>query len=195
MTRFFSTVTLPFGTYTIAAEVPGAEEGPDAGAGAALVGVWRDRQKHSPLPAALGRPAAPGEIPVLDAACAQLLAYASGRRTSFDLPLAPVGTVFQQTVWAALREIPYGAVTTYGTIARELGAPRAAQAVGRAVGANPLSLVVPCHRVVSGSGGLTGYAGGLDVKEQLLDLERRTTSDLLGGLDQVLADAGERVDR
>lgn len=167
MTRFHRTVELPFGTYTVAAEVNATDGDPPA-----LVGVWREAQKYAPRPEALGEPAAEGEVLVLDAACAQLVEYARGERTAFDLPLSPVGTEFQQRVWSALRDIPYGTLTTYGGIAHTLGAPRAAQAVGRAVGSNPLSLVVPCHRVVSSTGALTGYAGGVDVKEQLLARER-----------------------
>jgi methylated-DNA-[protein]-cysteine S-methyltransferase len=172
MSRVHRTVELPFGTYTVAAEVPADPRFRDA----VLVGVWRAAQKHAPRPEATGSPVGPGEVPVLDAACTQLLEYARGERTAFDLPSAPVGTPFQQRVWAALQQIPYGAVTTYGGIARELGVPRAAQAVGRAVGSNPLSLVVPCHRVVSSTGGMTGYAGGIDVKERLLALEASTGS-------------------
>ena len=105
----------------------------------------------------------------------QLRAYLDGSRRSFDLPLAPVGTPFQHRVWAALAEIPYGATRTYGDVARELGtAPRA---VGLANGRNPLSVVVPCHRLVGGDGALTGYAGGIARKSALLSLESERRSE------------------
>lgn len=108
----------------------------------------------------------------LSQATAQLQEYFEGRRTTFDLPLAPVGTPFQRRVWAALREIPFACTTTYGDVARSIGAPRAVRAVGAAIGRNPLSIVVPCHRVVGAGGSLTGFAGGLDNKKWLLGHER-----------------------
>jgi methylated-DNA-[protein]-cysteine S-methyltransferase len=101
----------------------------------------------------------------------QLVAYLAGQRTSFDLPTALAGDGFQRRVWDRLTRIPHGETTTYGEIAVELGDPILARAVGRAVGANPLSIVVPCHRVVGKDGRLTGYAGGLERKERLLALE------------------------
>ena len=104
------------------------------------------------------------------AARAQLGEYFAGERRAFDLALAPSGTAFQQRVWAALQDIPYGTTRAYGALARELGTgPRA---VGLANGSNPLSIVVPCHRLVGGSGALTGYGGGLERKRLLLELER-----------------------
>ncbi len=96
----------------------------------------------------------------------------AGERRDFDLPLAVTGTPFQTRVWALLRQIPYGATTTYGALAAELGSPGASRAVGLANGRNPVGVVVPCHRVVGSSGKLTGYAGGLDVKRWLLAHER-----------------------
>jgi methylated-DNA-[protein]-cysteine S-methyltransferase len=102
----------------------------------------------------------------------QLGEYFAGERTAFDLPLRATGTAFEQRVWDELRDIPYGETTSYGAIARRLGHPRAARAVGRANGRNPLAIVVPCHRVIGASGALTGYAGGLDRKRALLALER-----------------------
>jgi methylated-DNA-[protein]-cysteine S-methyltransferase len=105
---------------------------------------------------------------------AQLAAYFSGKRTSFELSLAPVGTEFQRQVWRALAAIPYGTTTTYAAIARSVGKPRAVRAVGAANGKNPLSIIVPCHRVVGQDGTLTGYAGGLSNKRWLLALERAT---------------------
>ncbi len=110
--------------------------------------------------------------PVLSAARDQLAEYFAGARTEFDLPMAPHGSEFRQQVWKALREIPYGTTTTYGAIARELGLTgHGARAVGLANGSNPLAIVVPCHRVIGANGTLTGYAGGLDRKRQLLALE------------------------
>ncbi|MEO0558749.1 MAG: methylated-DNA--[protein]-cysteine S-methyltransferase [Bacteroidota bacterium] len=101
----------------------------------------------------------------------QLEAYFAGERTVFDLELAPEGTPFQQQVWAALGEIPYGQTISYGELATRLGRPLGAQAVGRANGQNPIGVIVPCHRVVGADGALVGYAGGLDRKEALLRLE------------------------
>ncbi len=102
---------------------------------------------------------------------AQLEQYFSGRRTAFDLPLALGGTLFQRSVWRAVQEVPYGKTITYGELARRLDRPSAARAVGRANGQNPIAVVVPCHRVVGTDGTLTGYGGGLERKQLLLDLE------------------------
>jgi methylated-DNA-[protein]-cysteine S-methyltransferase len=106
------------------------------------------------------------------AAVSQLAEYFEGRRCTFELPLAPRGTEFQQTVWAALRRIPYGETLSYGELARRIGRPHASRAVGLANGANPLPIVVPCHRVIGADGSLTGFGGGLDIKRKLLALER-----------------------
>ena len=113
--------------------------------------------------------------PIKEAA-QQLDAYWAGELFEFDLPLAPVGTPFQQKVWKALRKIPYGKAVSYGTIARRIGSPTASRAVGAANGRNPIAIVVPCHRVIGANGTLTGYAGGLDMKRQLLEHERRFVS-------------------
>ena len=102
----------------------------------------------------------------------QLSQYFAGERTDFDLPLAPVGTPFQEGVWRALREIPYGETASYGELAERIGRPSASRAVGMANGRNPISIVVPCHRVIGASGELTGYAGGVERKRFLLELER-----------------------
>ena len=111
--------------------------------------------------------------PLLDRVEQQLGEYFAGERTDFDLPLASDGTVFQRLVWAELLRIPYGETASYGDIARRLGyEPGVSRAVGAANGANPLPIVVPCHRVVGSDGSLTGYAGGLERKRILLDLER-----------------------
>jgi methylated-DNA-[protein]-cysteine S-methyltransferase len=112
------------------------------------------------------------ETPVLARARDQLDAYFAGALRVFDVPLAPSGTAFQQRVWAALREIPYGATVSYKDIAERIGNPKAVRAVGLANGANPIGIIVPCHRVIGSSGKLTGYAGGLWRKERLLALER-----------------------
>src|SRR5689334_4944349 len=101
----------------------------------------------------------------------QLAADFAGRLTVFDLPLALHGTAFQQRVWAALQTIPYGTTTTYGHLARTLGQPTGSRAVGLANGRNPVSIIVPCHRVIGASGSLTGYGGGLERKRFLLELE------------------------
>ena len=101
----------------------------------------------------------------------QLAEYFAGERTAFELELRPQGTAFQQAVWAKLLEIPYGETTSYGALALELGDPRKVRAVGLANGRNPISIVVPCHRVIGADGSLTGYGGGLERKRHLLDLE------------------------
>jgi len=104
-------------------------------------------------------------------ALTQLREYFSRTRREFDLPLDVRGTAYQRAVWAEVARIPYGATTTYGEIARRIGRPGAARAVGGAVGANPISIVIPCHRVIGARGALTGYGGGLEVKAALLRLE------------------------
>lgn len=103
----------------------------------------------------------------------QLRAYFAGELETFDLPLAPEGTPFQQTVWKHLCDIPYGETISYGELARRVGNPNASRAVGLANGSNPIAIVVPCHRVIGSNGKLTGYGGGLPIKEKLLALERR----------------------
>lgn len=135
--------------------------------------LWPDDRR--PVVDDLG-PAAPTDA-VLVATARQLDEYFAGTRREFDLPLAPRGEPFQQRVWALLRDIPYGETRTYGELARALGQPGAAQAVGAANGANPLSIVVPCHRVVGSDGSLTGFAGGLAAKRHLLTLEEPPADD------------------
>lgn len=112
------------------------------------------------------------QTPLLQEAEEQLTEYFAGVRREFDLPLTPKGTPFQQAVWAQLLQIPYGESCTYGQLAAALGKPSASRAVGNACRSNPLAILIPCHRVVGANGSLTGYAGGLDVKEYLLELER-----------------------
>ena len=109
----------------------------------------------------------------LTEAIRQLDAYFRGELRSFDLPLALEGTTFQKTVWQELLKIPYGAAVSYREIARRIGKPKAVRAVGAANGRNPLPIVVPCHRVIGSDGSMTGYGGGLQIKEFLLELERR----------------------
>ena len=103
---------------------------------------------------------------------AQLRAYFNGELKRFDLTLAPVGTPFQLQVWQALLDIPYGELVSYKAIAEAIGSPKAARAVGGAVGKNPIPIIVPCHRCVGSDGSLTGFGGGLDTKKRLIDLER-----------------------
>ncbi|MFL6196376.1 MAG: methylated-DNA--[protein]-cysteine S-methyltransferase [Thermoanaerobaculia bacterium] len=101
----------------------------------------------------------------------QLAEYFAGERQEFDLTLAPEGTPFERTVWEALRGIPFGQTRSYGEIAQAIGRPGAARAVGRANGANPIPIVVPCHRVIGSDGSLTGFGGGLEAKSRLLEIE------------------------
>jgi methylated-DNA-[protein]-cysteine S-methyltransferase len=110
---------------------------------------------------------------MLSRAAAQVHAYFAGEPVAFDVPLDLHGTAFQRGVWQALLAIDAGATSSYGDIARRVGSPAAVRAVGAAVGKNPISLIVPCHRVIGSTGALTGYAGGLDRKRSLLALERR----------------------
>jgi methylated-DNA-[protein]-cysteine S-methyltransferase len=118
--------------------------------------------------------------PVLALAAAQLAEYFAGERRDFDVPLAPRGTGFQQRVWRELGKIPYGETRSYGDLARAIDRPSASRAVGAANGKNPISILVPCHRVIAGSGALTGYAGGIDAKRWLLAHEARPAQLGLG---------------
>jgi methylated-DNA-[protein]-cysteine S-methyltransferase len=133
-----------------------------------LMGLWFDRQRHAP-----GALAAPvdDEQRWIAQARDELERYFEGRLREFKVALAPQGTAFQEAVWRRLLAIRCGATTSYGSIARELGSPRASRAVGAAVGRNPISVIVPCHRVIGEGGALTGYAGGLQRKQALLDIE------------------------
>lgn len=145
-----------------------------------LVGLWFDGQRH--LPAQLDGPGAwpaTDAHPVLREAARQLQEYLGGTRTCFDLSLdLRGGTPFQQAVWQALCAIPRGRTTSYLAIAQALGKPSAVRAVGAAVGRNPVSVAVPCHRVLGSDGSLTGYAGGLERKRALLRLEEASPSPL-----------------
>ncbi|GAB3622363.1 methylated-DNA--[protein]-cysteine S-methyltransferase [Mariniluteicoccus endophyticus] len=138
--------------------------------GDAVVGIYFPGHWTRPDRGAWGRTVEVESVPLVGEVVGQLESYFAGRRTSFDLPLDLRGPEFQQRVWAVLQEIPYGATMTYGAIAARLGS-RNAQLVGQAVGHNPVSVVVPCHRVIGADGTLTGYAGGVDRKSWLLELE------------------------
>ena len=144
--------------------------------GQALTGLWLDGQKHfgSTLEIASSTTS---ELPVLDETRRWLDIYFSGRKPDFTPTLLLKGTAFQQHVWEALLAIPYGQTVTYGELARNLGI-RSAQAVGGAVGRNPIAIIVPCHRVVGSDGSLIGYAAGLDRKRALLQLESHKSTQL-----------------
>jgi methylated-DNA-[protein]-cysteine S-methyltransferase len=147
--------------------------------GSSLTGLYLAGQKYEPQPENDWTRDDP--LPLFVATAAQLAEYFAGSRTRFDLPLAPTGTPFQQQVWRRLEAIPYGTLISYGTIARELGKPKATRAVGAAVGRNPISIIIPCHRVVGSNGTLTGYAGGIERKEALLRLEAGDTQAVMAG--------------
>lgn len=134
-----------------------------------LAGIWFEGQRHMP---SHGEWPHEPDHPLLRQACAQLDEYFAGKRATFDLPLdLQGGTAFQQSVWQALLSIPRGGTVSYGGLSHKIGQPAAVRAVGAAVGRNPVSIVVPCHRVLGANGSLTGYAGGLDRKTALLRLE------------------------
>jgi methylated-DNA-[protein]-cysteine S-methyltransferase len=155
--RAHTLIDSPIGTLTLVATEGG------------LSGLFMTDQRRYPPTEKLGRRGSRVFLAVID----QLGAYFAGELTTFDLPLADVGTPFQRSVWAALRRIPYGETRSYGQLAQALGRPEAARAVGAANGANPLGIIVPCHRVLGANGSLTGYGGGLERKRFLLELERR----------------------
>lgn len=159
MTLFYDEMESPVGTLKLVASA------------AALVAVlWEherpNRVKLAPLKHA-------SQQPILLEAERQLREYFSGTRTEFDLPIELNGTEFQKRVWRGLRDIPYGQTMRYVDLARTVGSPRAVRAVGAANGKNPLSIIVPCHRVIGANGSLTGFAGGLDAKAKLLALEAK----------------------
>ena len=134
-----------------------------------LMGIWFVGQRHQPDASHWARD---DQHPLLRRVKTELDEYFAGRRRSFDLPLDMAGaTAFQQTVWRALLTIPYGGSRSYGALSSAIGKPSAARAVGAAVGRNPFSIVVPCHRVIGSNGALTGYAGGLERKAALLKTE------------------------
>ncbi len=154
--RVHTVVDSPVGTLTLV-----AAEG-------ILTGLYMDLQRHRPLEETFG----PRDRTPFTEVITQLEEYFAARRTEFDVPVTLAGSPFQRTVWAALREIPYGETTSYGRLAERLGRPTAARAVGLANGRNPIGIIVPCHRVVGSTGDLTGYGGGLERKRYLLEFER-----------------------
>ena len=139
-----------------------------AGAAGLRAVLW---ENDAPARVRLGARIAAPDHPILCQAGRELAAYFAGTRHGFDVPLDVVGTNFQQSVWAALRTIPYGETRRYADLARAIGRPAAARAVGAANGRNPLSIVIPCHRLIGANGALTGFAGGLAAKRFLLMLE------------------------
>lgn len=152
---YFTTMSSPIGELTLTSD------------GSALTAVYFEDPKYGPT-------CTDGWIPddaVLTDARRQLEEYFRGERTEFDLALAPSGTDFQRSVWRALTNIPFAATTSYGAIAASIGKPAASRAVGAANGRNPISIIVPCHRVIGSGGDLTGYGGGLDRKRWLLNHE------------------------
>lgn len=136
--------------------------------GAGLAGLYFENHKVGGPPA----DALAGADKIIDATRRQLDEYLAGKRRIFDLPLAPKGAAFQMRVWEALKTIEFGAHTSYGALAAELGIPKAARATGTAIGRNPVSIIIPCHRVIGASGALTGYVGGMERKKALLAFER-----------------------
>ena len=136
-----------------------------------IVGIYYPHHWTRPSASIFGVAGDSSNDTVLTAAREQLAEYLDGARTSFDLPVVTHGNPFQERVWALLNQIPYGETTTYGELAEKLGGKSLARMVGQAVGHNPLSVIVPCHRVVGKDGKLTGYAGGLERKKMLLSLE------------------------
>jgi methylated-DNA-[protein]-cysteine S-methyltransferase len=141
--------------------------------GDALIGVYFENAALAQNAALAPPPEWTRDEDRLRPAAVQLAEYFAGRRTRFQLPLAPRGTPFQQTVWTALLAIPYGETTSYGALAGAIGQPTASRAVGAANGKNPLSIVIPCHRVIGADGSMTGYGGEISRKRILLDLEAR----------------------
>ena len=139
--------------------------------GDALAGVYFPGHWHPPAVGSTGVEVDARGDELFEWFATQLDDYLAGRREAFELPIAATGDAFQQAVWAMLREIPYGQTTSYGELAERLGDRGLARRVGQGVGRNPLSILVPCHRVVGANGSLTGYAGGLERKRRLLELE------------------------
>lgn len=166
--RAHSTTDSPIGTLTLVTD------------GDALTGLYMESHRHAPDRVSWGPWCAPEQsAPVVREAISQLSAYFRGELTDFNLALAPSGTPFQKQVWEQLLRIPYGETASYGELARLLGNPGASRAVGLANGRNPISVIVPCHRVVGAAGHLTGYGGGLERKQVLLGLEQRVAGHSL----------------
>ncbi|SCQ60059.1 methylated-DNA--[protein]-cysteine S-methyltransferase [Propionibacterium freudenreichii] len=162
--RRFTRVATPLGEMILVSDGVAGDQ--------ALCGVYFTGQRHQPSSDQLGAECDAGTDPFLQAAADQLGEYFAGTRREFDLPVAARGTDFEQRVWALLRRVGFGTTTSYGQLAEQLGNRHLAQGVGQAVGHNPVSIVVPCHRVVGADGRLTGYAGGVERKQALLSLEQ-----------------------
>ncbi|MEO8135400.1 MAG: methylated-DNA--[protein]-cysteine S-methyltransferase [Betaproteobacteria bacterium] len=155
--------------------------------GGVLTGLYFAAQKYHP--ASTDGWTADPEAQPFPAVRRQLQEYFAGLRRVFDFPIAPGGgraTPFQQAIWKAIAAVPFGVTTTYARLAAQCGQPTAARAAGAATGRNPVSLVIPCHRIVGGSGALTGYAGGLSRKRALLDFERAIAGGQAGAMDALL---------
>jgi methylated-DNA-[protein]-cysteine S-methyltransferase len=168
MTTFYTTFRSPIGDLLLVSD------------GQALTGLYTEQARYARAVEADWTPD-PGPFREAER---QLSAYFEGEARAFDLPLAPRGTDFQRGVWDALRALRFGECVSYGELARRLGRPGAGRAVGHANARNPIGLIVPCHRVVGASGGLTGYAGGLDRKRWLLEHEARFASREVAGAER-----------
>ncbi|GGB27306.1 methylated-DNA--protein-cysteine methyltransferase [Flexivirga endophytica] len=155
----------PIGPITVIAE------------GGDIIAVYMEIHLHAPDPETYGERV--DSDPLLDEAARQLTEYFAGDRTEFDLPLHPKGTEFQQRVWRALCDIPFGRTWSYGELAQHIGSPTASRAVGLANGRNPISIVIPCHRVIGANGSMTGYGGGIERKRWLLAHESGTPDGVL----------------
>lgn len=156
-----------------------------ASSGGAITGLYMESHRHGPVDRGSWILDSQHEQPVLVMARQQLTEYFAGDRVTFDLPLGAVGTEVQQSVWRALSDIPFGETRTYGGIAKTIGNPKASRAVGSANGRNPISIIVPCHRVIGSDGSLTGFGGGIERKRWLLAHEARVrsaTADSIDGL-------------
>lgn len=156
MTKYYTTFLSPLGKMTLQCNQQG------------LLGAWFETQTTQPDELGIFTQ----DNPILTRTIIQLEEYFAGSRTEFELPIAAVGTVFQTQVWKALTTIPYGVTWSYQDLANAIGNPKAVRAVGLANGKNPVSVIVPCHRVIGKSGKLTGYAGGVERKAKLLELEQ-----------------------
>lgn len=156
MTKYYTTFLSPLGKMTLQCNQQG------------LLGAWFETQTTQPDELGIFTQ----DNPILTRTIIQLEEYFTGSRTEFELPIAAVGTVFQTQVWKALTTIPYGVTWSYQDLANAIGNPKAVRAVGLANGKNPVSVIVPCHRVIGKSGKLTGYAGGVERKAKLLELEQ-----------------------
>jgi len=142
--------------------------------GEAITELFMEKHKGEPKPIDEWR----RDDDLFREAADQLRAYFAGELTEFDLPLATAGAPFQRRVWAELRKIPYGSTISYGELARRMGNPNAARAVGAANGSNPISIIIPCHRVIGSNGKLTGYGGGIERKKFLLEFEAKTRAKM-----------------